>query len=222
MAKRVSHSVLDPWIGPVLKSLYPILRIPRWFPPEGIVLTGHALAMVGGIGFAIATDHWWGGLLAMFGILGNHTADCIDGTHARATGQCRNGGELLDHFTDPISFTYWLIGIGYSVDRLDLALVAVVCLMALAILTNIKAKLLGEFTLARFGPTEFKTLLCLFGLSLTIAFVINPGWPEDVASVGLYVLIAMGLFQVPYQLIRAVREVNRDGSEPDTSEWITK
>ena len=222
MAKRVSHSVLDPWIGPVLKSLYPILRIPRWFPPEGIVLTGHALAMVGGIGFAIATDHWWGGLLAMSGILGNHTADCIDGTHARATGQCRNGGELLDHFTDPISFTYWLIGIGYSVSRPDLALVAVVCLMALAILTNIKAKLLGEFTLARFGPTEFKTLLCCFGVMLTIVFLVNHDWSAMVASGGMFALTAMGLFQVPYQLLRAIKEVNRDGSDPDTSEWITK
>jgi phosphatidylglycerophosphate synthase len=222
MSKRVSHSVLDPWIGPVLKSLYPKFHIPKWFPPEGIVLIGHGFAVVGGIGFALATQYWWAGLLAAFGIVGNHTADCIDGTHARASGQCRNGGELLDHFTDPISFTYWLIGIGFAVERLDLALVAVVCLLALANLTNIKAKLVGEFTLARFGPTEFKTLLFLFGVTLAIVFLLDPGRTGTVAFGGMIGLIVVGVFQVPYQLIRGIKEVNRDGSEPDTSEWVTK
>jgi phosphatidylglycerophosphate synthase len=176
---------------------------------------------LGGIGFAFATHSWWGGMLAAVGILGNHTADCIDGTHARSTGQCRNGGELLDHFTDPISFTYWLIGIGYSVNRLDLSLVAVVCLLALAILVNIKAKLLGEFTLERFGPTEFKTLLLSFGLVLSGVFVFNPALVVSVSTWGLVLLVLTGLFQVPYRLVNAVREVNLRGDEPDNSEWVT-
>ena len=90
-------------------------------------------------------------ILTAIGVIGNHTADCIDGTHARRTGQCRNGGELLDHFTDPLSFAYWLVGIGVACGRLDLALVAVICLFAIAVLTNIKAKLIGEFTLAQFA-----------------------------------------------------------------------
>ena len=95
MSRRVSHSVLDPVIGPKLKALYPHLRIPNTFPPEGIVLAGHALAIVGAVGFAFSATHWWGGLLAALGVIGNHTADCVDGTHARSTGQCRNGGELV-------------------------------------------------------------------------------------------------------------------------------
>ncbi|MEZ6047203.1 MAG: hypothetical protein R3C11_16805 [Planctomycetaceae bacterium] len=33
-------------------------------------------------------------------------------------------------------------------------------LMATAVLTNIKAKMIGELTLATFGPTEFKAILC--------------------------------------------------------------
>jgi len=205
----------------MLKSLYPRLRIPSRFPPEGIVGVGHLFAILGGIGFAFATHSWWGGMLAAVGILGNHTADCIDGTHARSTGQCRNGGELLDHFTDPISFTYWLIGIGYSVNRLDLSLVAVVCLLALAILVNIKAKLLGEFTLERFGPTEFKTLLLSFGLVLSGVFVFNPALVVSVSTWGLVLLVLTGLFQVPYRLVNAVREVNLRGDEPDNSEWVT-
>ncbi|MDP6446124.1 MAG: CDP-alcohol phosphatidyltransferase family protein, partial [Pirellulaceae bacterium] len=163
-ARRADSSLLDPWIGPALKSVYHVLPIPRWFPPEGIVLTGHLLALAGAVGFAYSTSAWWGGLLLALGVVGNHTADCIDGTHARSTDQCRNGGELLDHFTDPLSFSYWMAGWGIACDRLDLGIAAVICIYATAVLTSIKAKMMGEFTLASFGPTEFKTLLAIFGL----------------------------------------------------------
>ena len=226
MSKRVSHSVLDPFIGPRLQALYPHLRIPAWFPPEGIVLVGHLMAIVGAIGFAYSTQYWWGGFLAALGVIGNHTADCVDGTHARRTGQCRNGGELLDHFTDPLSFAYWLVGIGVACGRLDLALVAVICLFATAVLTNIKAKLMGEFTLARFGPTEFKTVLVGFGLllaALAIAAQRHVDLPFTATQVALLVygtLIVVGLVQLPVNLIRAVKDVNRSEQKPDESEWI--
>ncbi|MCG8652223.1 MAG: CDP-alcohol phosphatidyltransferase family protein [Pirellulales bacterium] len=222
MSQRISHSVLDPWIGPRLKSLYSILPIPRRFPPEGIVLTGHAFAVIGAVGFAFSTTYWWGGLLAAVGVIANHTADCIDGTHARTTGQCRNGGELLDHFTDPLSFAYWLVGIGVACQRLDLALVAVICLFAIAVLTNIKAKLIGQFTLARFGPTEFKTLLATLGLALA-AMTLWTDWPvAQITTVFYCGLILFGLVHLPVSLVRSVREVNRFGAEPDTSEWVNR
>ncbi|MCH2113926.1 MAG: CDP-alcohol phosphatidyltransferase family protein [Pirellulales bacterium] len=46
-------------------------------------------------------------LAAVSGAL-NQNCDLLDGTHARAIDQCRNGGELLDHFGDllPFSFSY--------------------------------------------------------------------------------------------------------------------
>ncbi len=221
MSQRISHSVLDPWIGPRLKSLYPHLHIPRWFPPEGIVLLGHAFAILGAIGFAYSTTDWWGGLLAAVGVIGNHTADCVDGTHARTTEQCRNGGELLDHFTDPLSFAYWLVGIGVSCGQLGLALVAVICLFATAVLTNIKAKLIGQFTLSRFGPTEFKTLLAIFGITLTAIMLSTPSSAPRVALLFYILLIAVGLIQLPINLVRAVKEVNQSDKQPDQSEWIT-
>ncbi|MFK8114593.1 MAG: CDP-alcohol phosphatidyltransferase family protein [Rubripirellula sp.] len=220
MSKRVSHSILDPIVGPRLKALYPLMRIPKWFPPEGIILVGHLLAIAGAIGFALSTQFWWAGLLAAFGVIGNHTADCVDGTHARATGQCRNGGELLDHFTDPLSFVYWLVGIGIACSSLPLALVAVICLFAIAVLTNIKAKLIGEFTLARFGPTEFKTVLATFGLCVSLLMVVLPAAATTSVFVALCGLIVIGLVQLPTQLIRAVKEVNQLGGQPDTSEWV--
>lgn len=218
MSKRVSHSVLDPYIGPVLKSVYGHLRIPRSFPPEGIVGIGHLCAAVAAVGFAFSLTTRWGGVLAALGVLANHTADCIDGTHARRTDQCRNGGELLDHFTDPLSFAYWLTGIAVAVGRLDLGIAALMVLFATAVLTNIKAKLIGEFTLSRFGPTEFKTLLFVFGLSLTVAFQL--GVPARSAALSFFVvLIGVGAVQLVISLVLAVHEVNELGGEPDTTEW---
>jgi len=221
MSKRVSHSLLDPLIGPPLANLYPHLHIPRGFPPEGIVLIGHLSAIAGAIGLAFSTTNWWGGWLAVAGIACNHLADCVDGRHARSTGQCRNGGELLDHFTDPLSFTYWLVGLAVACDRLEIGLVAVIVLMAMAVLTNLRAKLTGEFSLATFGPTEFKTLLIVFGLALAALSVFAPDAAPTTCLVGLATLTTIGLVLLPIQLFQSVRDVNRSGKQPDTSEWET-
>ncbi len=223
MSKRVSHSLLDPYIGPPLAALYPHLHIPRWFPPEGLVAIGHLSAACGAIGLAMSTSYWWGGVLAAAGIVGNHLADCVDGKHARATGQCRNGGELLDHFTDPLSFTYWLVGLAVACGRLDVGLVAVIVLLAMAVLTNLRAKLTGQFTLAAFGPTEFKTLLVFFGLGLsaTVLSFATATTAATVCLIGLVTLTVVGLVLLPIQLVQSVREVNRCGAPADTSEWET-
>ena len=234
---RISHSLLDPYLTRPIKSLYPILRIPAWFPPEGLVALGHLLAIVGAIGFALSARSVWGGVLAALGVSANHLIDVLDGTHARATDQCRNGGELLDHFVDPLSFSYWIIGIAASCGRLDLGLVGVVTLYATAVLTNIKAKLIGEFTLASFASTEFKTLLVLYGLSM--AATLRFGWlalppaktsgeaaPEydvattsDLAFYFLAIMCAVGVIQLVANLWQAVRDVNNRGETPDSTEW---
>ena len=224
MSKRISHSPIDPWLSPMIRSLYRSLPIPEKFPPEGIIAVGHVFAIVGAIGFANAASVWWGGVLVAIGVAGNHTADVMDGTHARATNQCRNGGELLDHFADPLSFSYWLCGMAFCVNRLDWGLIAVICLYATAVLTNIKAKMIGEFTLATFGPTEFKALLILYGLTLSLltAGIIGGVDPQKIATWFFAILIAVGVAQLIRNLIRAVYEVNRHGGEPDTTEWETK
>ena len=114
MPQRVSYSLLDPWFSGPLKALYPRLPIPRRLPPEAIVACGHLAAIAGAVGFALSTRWAWAGVLAAVGVALNHTCDVLDGTHARATGQCRNGGELLDHFVDPLSFSYWAAGLAFG------------------------------------------------------------------------------------------------------------
>lgn len=221
MSQRISHSLLDPYLTTPAKRQYSRLHLPAWLPPEAIVGMGHASAIVGAVGLAFSTTTWWGGLLGAAGIAGNHLCDVFDGTHARATGQCRNGGELLDHFLDPLSFAYYLVGIAVACGRLDLGLAAVIILFATAVLTNIKAKLIGEFTLSAFGPTEFKTLLVLFGL--TVAGCVT-GDVADVATGVMWAfagLVAVGGGQLVWGLVSAVQEVNRKGQPADTTEWVT-
>lgn len=218
MAKRVSHSLLDPLVTTPLKSLYPRLGIPARFPPEGIVLTGHLLAIAGALGFAFSGRWWWAGLVAAVGVAGNHVADVLDGTHARATGQCRNGGELLDHFVDPLSFCYWVTGLAYAAECLLLGIGGVIVIYATAVLTNIKAKMVGEFTLARFGPTEFKLLLVAFGVLMACTAGASLS-RERLAFWFVLGLFVAGLVQLKWSLWQAIRQVNAAGAPPDTTEW---
>ena len=222
MSKRVSHSPLDPYLTAPLKKLYARLGVPAKFPPEGIVVVGHLCAIAGAIGFAFSAHWWWAGLLAALGVAGNHVADVLDGTHARATNQCRNGGELLDHFVDPLSFSYWVTGLAYCADALLLGIGGVIIIYATAVLTNIRAKMTGEFTLARYGPTEFKTLLILFGLFMAGT---TGGWwlePESAGSLAFWFVLIMfvtGLLSLARNLWHGIRAVNQAGAPPDTTEW---
>ncbi len=218
--KRVSHSLLDPWVIPLVPKLYRLLAIPKRFPPEGIVAVGHLIAIAGAFGLAWSTTYAWAAVVGAAGVGGNHLADMVDGTHARSTGQCRNGGELLDHFTDPLSFCYWMIGIAVSCGRLDMGIAAVVIIYATALLTSIKAKMVGEFTLARFGPTEFKALLCVYALVMAVFVAVDhSAHSVQVARWWLAVLIVIGVVQLVVNIVGAVREVNVHGSAPDTTDW---
>lgn len=232
MSQRVSHSLLDPWLTRPLKALYPRLRIPRSLPPEAIVWCGHAVAAAGAVGFALSSQFAWAGVLAAAGVALNHTCDVLDGTHARSTGQCRNGGELLDHFVDPLSFSYWAAALAFSASASSkyvtwapwLGVAGVIVIYATAVLTSIRAKMIGEFTLNRFGPTEFKTLLVLLGLSQ--AALVGAGDGESAPQIAFWfvvVLVVAGAVQLVLSLWQSVREVNARGAAPaDTTEWQLK
>jgi archaetidylinositol phosphate synthase len=231
-SNRVSHSLLDPWLTGPLKRLYPRLSLPRSLPPEAIIGCGHAAAAAGALGFALACQHPWAGLAGAAGVVLNHTCDVLDGTHARSTGQCRNGGELLDHFVDPLSFSYWAAGLAYAAQGYSswapwLGVVGVIAIYAMALLTSIRAKMIGEFTLNRFGPTEFKTLLVLFGVAQAFVGAWGAATPAAASLLAAQCawwfvtsLVIAGLVQLVVSLVKSVRDVNAAGAAPpDTTEW---
>lgn len=209
---------------PLVPRLYRILPIPAKFPPEGIILIGHLLAIAGAFGFAYAATNWWGGVLVAIGVAGNHIADMVDGTHARSSNQCRNGGELLDHFTDPLSFSYWMIGLAVSCQEPYLGIITIVCIYATAVLTNIKAKIMGEFSLSAFGPTEFKALLTIYGvvMATVTGLATTATDPTLIALWSLRLLAGVGVAQLILNLVRGVIDVNRSGEAPDTTSWEIK
>lgn len=218
---RISRSLLDPWLTVPLKSCYSRLHLPATLPPEVIVLTGHLCAVAAAFGFAFAGDYSFAAAVAALGVALNHVCDVLDGTHARRTGQCRNGGELLDHFVDPLSFAYWITGISVAANCLALGIAGVICVFATAVLTNIRAKLTGEFRLERFGPTEFKALL--IGLGLFQA-AIGCGFISGVSATGsalifLSVLLVIGTVSLIVSLFQAVSDVNSSHAAPDQTEW---
>ena len=100
-----------------------------------------------------------------------------------------------------------MVGLSISCNRLDLGLVAVLILYATALLTSIRAKIVGEFSLARFGPTEFKAILALYALAIAIVTAIGPGQidtPQRVALGWLTFLLVVGLIQLVINFINVI------------------
>ena len=218
-AKRISHSLLDPWVTTPLRSLYPSLRLPRRLPPEAIVMGGNAAAAGAAGCFAVALHSpiaaVVGGLLTLL----YHAADVFDGQHARATNQCRNGGELLDHLCDPVSLSLLATAWAYAAGLPLLAIPAVLIVMTNGLLENLKAKLGADFEVGRFGPTEMKFAIATLMLLTAVL-------PLDAAHLMLAwtfrASLAAGAIALPLQVVRAVRVVNASQHRPDVSEWETR
>jgi phosphatidylglycerophosphate synthase len=212
-SRRVSHSLLDPLFFPLIPPLYRVLPIPRRFPPEGIIAVGHLGAIAGAFGLALCLKNPWWAALAAGGIAFTHLADMVDGTHARSTGQCRNGGELLDHFVDPLAFSYWAIGLAWAAGLLAWGFAGVIVIYATALLTNIRAKITGEFTMERFGSTETRVLLVIYG-------IVQAVWANAaLARWFLMVMVCVGGLTLVIGLVRSVLAVNAGGPEPDATPW---
>jgi len=212
---KVTEGIIDKYfffIAPG-ERVYRMLHIPRWLPPEAIVILGFLFSVAAAFGFSYAHLHPHAALLASLFVYGNMVSDYMDGRHARATGQCRNGGEILDHFFDPLSFAVIVIGIGASVNRLDLAIGSVLGIYGNAALVFQEAMIMTVLTLKKVGPNEARLLFMGYGVLVW--------WlkSEAVTVNFLYVSAALSLGQLVIELVRTVNRVNRDGPPPDNTPW---
>ena len=112
-----------------------------------------------------------------------------------------------------------MIGMSIAAGMPYIGIICILSIYGTAVLTNIRAKIIGEFTLAAFGPTEFKTLLVLFGGVLFLVGMKYSGAGVPLIARALEVLAVLGVLQLVWGLRSAVLEVNRSGTKPDTSEW---
>lgn len=220
---KITESFIDRhcrWILPG-DGVYKFLRIPAWIPPEAIVLLGFAFSCAAGYAFSIAPHNPTFALLAILAVYGNLLADHMDGRHARATGQCRNGGEILDHFFDPLSFSVITVGLAYGVNRLDLAIVTILGIYGNVSTVFQEAKMLQRLTLKTVGPAEARFLFMSFALSLYFIFTYQ-GEQQAVwfQTAFLYGTGVLTLGQMVIELIRTVDRVNREGPPPDNRPWV--
>ena len=105
MPARISRSLLDPVLTPVAPHLYKLLNLSRKLWPEAIVVTGHLIAAAGAGALAFSTQYWWRGILAALAIAGNHTADMVDGTHARQDNVAMGVSYSITSLTRSVSRT---------------------------------------------------------------------------------------------------------------------
>jgi hypothetical protein len=64
-------------------------------------------------------------------------------------------------------------------------------------------------------------LLATFAIALATLLQLAPGATQLTCLIGFAALTTLGLILLPIQLLQSVREVNRSGLQPDTSEWET-
>lgn len=151
-------------------------RMPAWVRPD--LLTGTAVAGAVAIfaGYSASTFNVAWLWLAILGYFIQWFGDSMDGSLARFRKIERPSfGYFIDHSCDGLVVTLIMVGIGFSpYVRFDVALIALVGYLLLAIHAFLAAKVLNELKLsyAAFGPTEIRFVL----IALTLAMMaFGPG-----------------------------------------------
>ena len=138
-------------------------RLPAWVTPDRLTTLGFAGAVMVAAGYMLSwiDDEWLG--LSLAGFVVNWFCDSLDGSLARWRRIERpTYGYFVDHSVDGMAIFLIVGGIGLSpYMRFDVALIAVIGYLLLAIHTFLGAKVLGEFRLSYMagGPTEMRLML---------------------------------------------------------------
>lgn len=219
--RKVSHSVIDILLNRRFRlkpRLYRILPIPRKLPPEALVGTGFAMAVTSGLAFSQSADGWWGAAAALFAVL-YWLCDLVDGEHARQTGQCRNGGELLDHFADPLAISIVAVGVGFSISSTWLGFVSALLVYANAYLVMLRTSITGVLIMPRMGTAEAVAAAVILGVGSTLCATTGHQQGGEIFRTAMLAAAAgTACLQVTTGLVSAVREVNRpihDASRDD-------
>jgi archaetidylinositol phosphate synthase len=191
--QRSNSGLLEPFETPALRWL--AARTPDQVTPN--VLT--AIGFLGALGvfasYALSVSHpalLW---LASAGLFINWLGDSLDGTLARYRGIERpRYGFYLDNAIDVPEQLLLALGLALAgIFRIELAFLALIVFYMMSILTLIRAKTMGEFTLAYvgLGTTELRILIAainalvfffppqpfdVLGLSTTYPNVLSTIW----------------------------------------------
>jgi archaetidylinositol phosphate synthase len=176
-------------------------RMPWWVTPDwltGIGLLGAILAFGGYAWSSQYPQFLW---LASFGLIVNWFGDSLDGSLARFRQIERaRYGFYLDNSVDIFEQFLLAIGLGLSgILRIELALLGLAIFYAMSILTLIRARVFGEFSMdyGGLGPTELRVAFVILNLFVLLV----PPEPFDVFGISLTYPNALSLTWITLTII---------------------
>jgi archaetidylinositol phosphate synthase len=191
--QRSNSGILEAFETPALRWL--AARTPNWVTPNVLTTIGFLGALGVFASYALSASHHALLWLASAGLFINWLGDSLDGTLARYRGIERpRYGFYLDNAIDVPEQLLLALGLALSgIFRIELALLALIVFYMMSILTLIRAKTMGEFTLAYvgLGTTELRILIAainalvfffppqpfnVLGLSTTYPNVLSTIW----------------------------------------------
>ncbi|HMO76284.1 MAG TPA: CDP-alcohol phosphatidyltransferase family protein [Sphingopyxis sp.] len=160
-ATRIQQNILARGERRVLDWL--CAHLPRWVTPDQLTTLGFLGAVMVAMGYMLSwVDPAWLAL-SIIGFVVNWFGDSLDGSLARWRRIERpRYGYFVDHSVDGLAIFLMVGSIGLSpYVRFDVALIAVVGYLLLAIHSFLAAKVMGEFRLSYMagGPTELRLML---------------------------------------------------------------
>ena len=178
-------------------------RMPPWVTPDLLTTIGMVGAAMIFLGYAVSAEHpaWlW---LAIAGYAVQWFGDSMDGSLARFRKIERPSyGYFIDHSCDGFATLLIMAGMGFSpYVRFDIALIALVGYLLMAIHAFLLAKVVNQLRLSyvAFGPTELRLVL----IAVTVAMMIlgsGPGMFGAISGFDLLVgavgALLIGLFVV--------------------------
>lgn len=158
---RIQQNILARGERRVLNWICP--RLPAWVTPDQLTTLGFLGAVMVAMGYMLS---WLGPAwlsLSIAGYVVHWFGDSLDGSLARWRRIERPSyGYFVDHSVDGLAIFLMVGSIGLSPYlRFDVALIAVIGYLLLAIHSFLAAKVVGEFRLSYMagGPTELRLML---------------------------------------------------------------
>lgn len=199
-------------------------RMPAWVAPDmltGIGMVG-AFMVFGGYLASNAGENWlW---LSIAGYVVQWFGDSTDGSLARFRKIERpRYGYFLDHSCDGLATSMLVAGIGLSpYVTLEIALVALVGYLLLAIHAFLSVRVLGELKLSYLnaGPTELRFMLIALTLAMMWFGHEGEGWFGAVSGFDLFTGTVGAILIVLFVLQTAVTARRLAAVEPSRNgEW---
>ena len=167
---RIQQNILARGERRLLNWICP--RLPGWVTPDQLTTLGFLGAVMVAMGYMLS---WLGPAwlsLSIAGYVVHWFGDSLDGSLARWRRIERPSyGYFVDHSVDGLAIFLMVGSIGLSpYMRFDVALIAVIGYLLLAIHSFLAAKVVGEFRLSYMagGPTELRLMLIAMTASMPI------------------------------------------------------